>query len=218
MVLESALSLSPQQIGPPPTGGSRGYAEATVRVMEALQGGAKAADTGRLARPEGSFGNGGAMRIAPVGLAYRWRPGLTGAWRFIAPNRDCVHEGCGLIRYACTTCMSHGRNGADSSCTDTGCADINDPQRNKRSNLCPDGAPQRLQIKPRVCQAVHALVRARVDLPRLIGSCCSAQAAIVARRACLFEISMMQPGVPVNPDRHTAESSKGCAGGRAERA
>ncbi len=107
MVLESALSLSPQQIGPPPTGGSRGYAEATVRVMEALQGGAKAADTGRLARPEGSFGNGGAMRIAPVGLAYRWRPGLTGAWRFIVLNRDCVHEGSGLIRYACTTCMSH---------------------------------------------------------------------------------------------------------------
>ena len=45
-----------------------------MRVMEALQGGAKAADTGRLARPEGSFGNGGAMRIAPVGLAYRWHP------------------------------------------------------------------------------------------------------------------------------------------------
>ena len=49
----------------------RGYGGAAHRVMQALQRGAECRDTGRLQFPEGSFGNGGAMRIAPVGLAYR---------------------------------------------------------------------------------------------------------------------------------------------------
>lgn len=49
----------------------RGYGGAAHRVMRALQGGADYRGTGRLQFPEGSFGNGGAMRIAPVGLAYR---------------------------------------------------------------------------------------------------------------------------------------------------
>jgi len=49
----------------------RGYAAATIKVMEALRGGAAASYTGLMGRPEGSYGNGGAMRIAPVGLAYR---------------------------------------------------------------------------------------------------------------------------------------------------
>ena len=49
----------------------RGYGGAAHRVMQALAKGADYRGTGRLQFPEGSFGNGGAMRIAPVGLAYR---------------------------------------------------------------------------------------------------------------------------------------------------
>jgi poly(ADP-ribose) glycohydrolase ARH3 len=51
--------------------GWRGYGGAAHRVMQALRTGADYRGTGRLQFPEGSFGNGGAMRIAPVGLAYR---------------------------------------------------------------------------------------------------------------------------------------------------
>jgi poly(ADP-ribose) glycohydrolase ARH3 len=40
-------------------------------VMGALLNGVDYRKTGRLQFPNGSFGNGGAMRIAPVGLAYR---------------------------------------------------------------------------------------------------------------------------------------------------
>jgi len=49
----------------------RGYGGAAHRVMCLLQDGGDYRGTGRLQFPEGSFGNGGAMRIAPVGLAYR---------------------------------------------------------------------------------------------------------------------------------------------------
>jgi lysophospholipase L1-like esterase len=49
----------------------RGYGGAAHRVMRLLKDGGDYRGTGRLQFPEGSFGNGGAMRIAPVGLAYR---------------------------------------------------------------------------------------------------------------------------------------------------
>jgi poly(ADP-ribose) glycohydrolase ARH3 len=49
----------------------RGYGAAAHRVMGALLNGADYRKTGRMQFPDGSFGNGGAMRIAPVGLAYR---------------------------------------------------------------------------------------------------------------------------------------------------
>ena len=49
----------------------RGYGGAAHRVMRLLADGGDYRGTGRLQFPEGSFGNGGAMRIAPVGLAYR---------------------------------------------------------------------------------------------------------------------------------------------------
>ena len=51
--------------------GWRGYGGAAHRVMQVLREGADYRGTGRLQFPDGSFGNGGAMRIAPVGLAYR---------------------------------------------------------------------------------------------------------------------------------------------------
>lgn len=49
----------------------RGYGGGAHRVIRALRRGADYRGTGRLQFPDGSFGNGGAMRIAPVGLAYR---------------------------------------------------------------------------------------------------------------------------------------------------
>jgi len=51
----------------------RGYGGAAHRVMRLLVDGGDYRGTGRLQFPDGSFGNGGAMRIAPVGLAYRQR-------------------------------------------------------------------------------------------------------------------------------------------------
>ncbi|MFZ5832884.1 MAG: ADP-ribosylglycohydrolase family protein [Planctomycetota bacterium] len=51
--------------------GWRGYGGAAHRAMRALESGADYHGTGRLEFPEGSYGNGGAMRIAPVGLVYR---------------------------------------------------------------------------------------------------------------------------------------------------
>jgi poly(ADP-ribose) glycohydrolase ARH3 len=49
----------------------RGYGGTAHRVMRVLRGGGDHRGTGRLQFPEGSFANGGAMRVAPVGLAYR---------------------------------------------------------------------------------------------------------------------------------------------------
>jgi poly(ADP-ribose) glycohydrolase ARH3 len=49
----------------------RGYGAGAKIVLRALAAGADYRQTGRSQFPEGSFGNGGAMRIAPVGLAYR---------------------------------------------------------------------------------------------------------------------------------------------------
>lgn len=49
----------------------RGYGAAAHMVMGALLNGADYRTTGRIQFPNGSFGNGGAMRIAPVGLTYR---------------------------------------------------------------------------------------------------------------------------------------------------
>jgi len=49
----------------------RGYPESAKMSMVAVQLGVDPILTGRLAFPDGSFANGGAMRIAPVGIAFR---------------------------------------------------------------------------------------------------------------------------------------------------
>jgi len=49
----------------------RGYGGGAHVVMQALRKELDYRATGRMQFPEGSFANGGAMRIAPVGLAYR---------------------------------------------------------------------------------------------------------------------------------------------------
>lgn len=49
----------------------RGYGGGAHTVLRALQTGANYRHTGRMVFPDGSYANGGAMRIAPVGLAYR---------------------------------------------------------------------------------------------------------------------------------------------------
>jgi poly(ADP-ribose) glycohydrolase ARH3 len=48
----------------------RGYGRSAVQILTALQQGADWRQTGSMLFAEGSFGNGGAMRIAPVGLLY----------------------------------------------------------------------------------------------------------------------------------------------------
>ncbi|KAI8475072.1 MAG: ADP-ribosylglycohydrolase-domain-containing protein [Monoraphidium minutum] len=52
----------------------RGYAPAARAALRALRAGADPRATGRATYPEGSYGNGGAMHIAPLGLAYRRAP------------------------------------------------------------------------------------------------------------------------------------------------
>src|SRR5262249_40506744 len=49
----------------------RGYGPAVSKVLAMLDAGSDYRDTGRAVYPEGWFANGGAMRIAPVGLAFR---------------------------------------------------------------------------------------------------------------------------------------------------
>lgn len=49
----------------------RGYGKATKKILRALDKGADYCSTGTLFLPAGSFANGGAMRISPVGLAFR---------------------------------------------------------------------------------------------------------------------------------------------------
>lgn len=49
----------------------RGYPDSAQTVMAAVAAGADIATIGRVAFPDGSFANGGAMRIAPVGIAFR---------------------------------------------------------------------------------------------------------------------------------------------------
>ncbi|MFO7982635.1 MAG: ADP-ribosylglycohydrolase family protein [Desulfuromonadales bacterium] len=48
----------------------RGYGGSAARILEALDRGADYRETGTMFFPSGSFGNGAAMRIAPVGLGY----------------------------------------------------------------------------------------------------------------------------------------------------
>jgi len=48
----------------------RGYGRSAVKVLEALRDGVSWRETGTLLFPEGSYGNGAAMRIAPIGLLY----------------------------------------------------------------------------------------------------------------------------------------------------
>lgn len=52
----------------------RGYGGSAARILEALRRGADYRDTGTMFFPSGSFGNGAAMRIAPVGLVYAQSP------------------------------------------------------------------------------------------------------------------------------------------------
>lgn len=49
----------------------RGYGGGAAQVLQALRAGADFRRTGRSQFADGSYGNGGAMRIAPVGLAFR---------------------------------------------------------------------------------------------------------------------------------------------------
>ena len=53
---------------------ARGYGRATKQVLEALNEGADYRYTGTLMIPTGSYANGGVMRIAPVGIAFRNAP------------------------------------------------------------------------------------------------------------------------------------------------
>jgi len=62
----------------------RGYGGAAHRVMRALRHGADHRGTGRLQFPEGSFANGGAMRIARVGNGIRASEAVAAAlWAFL---------------------------------------------------------------------------------------------------------------------------------------
>lgn len=52
----------------------RGYGPGTISVLEMIKGGASWRDANRAIFPDGSFGNGAAMRAAPLGLFYANSP------------------------------------------------------------------------------------------------------------------------------------------------
>jgi poly(ADP-ribose) glycohydrolase ARH3 len=52
----------------------RGYGPSVSHILNMLVNGADFRTTGRVVHPEGSYANGGAMRIAPVGLAFSHAP------------------------------------------------------------------------------------------------------------------------------------------------
>lgn len=58
---------------------SRGYGRSAAEILRALGDGADYRHTGTLFFPEGSYGNGAAMRIAPLGLLYA--PDVLQKWR-----------------------------------------------------------------------------------------------------------------------------------------
>ncbi|MFZ4624376.1 MAG: ADP-ribosylglycohydrolase family protein [Rhodoferax sp.] len=65
-----AMAYASAFIAPP----RRGYGPSVSQILNMLAGGAHYRTTGRAVYPQGSFANGGAMRIAPVGLAFRNAP------------------------------------------------------------------------------------------------------------------------------------------------
>lgn len=50
----------------------RGYGTGTLRALSLISSGMPFSEASRMAFPEGSFGNGAAMRVAPAGLLYWW--------------------------------------------------------------------------------------------------------------------------------------------------
>ncbi|NIQ93975.1 MAG: hypothetical protein GWO11_07540 [Desulfuromonadales bacterium] len=68
----------------------RGYGRSAIRIVEALREGADYRQTATMFFPSGSFGNGAAMRIAPVGLAYAGAPVSTVREKVFAAIR-CTH-------------------------------------------------------------------------------------------------------------------------------
>eukprot|EP00741_Cyanophora_paradoxa_P020289 tig00021244_g19583.t1 len=69
----------------------RGYGKGAKKVMEALKAGASYKDTGIMFIPEGSLANGGAMRIGPVGLAFRNAPHAV-LYRAVHDAVMCTHR------------------------------------------------------------------------------------------------------------------------------
>ena len=66
----------------------RGYGGSACETLTALRDGAvDYTSSGTRGFPEGSFANGGAMRIAPVGLAYRSKLSCTSL------NSACLADG-----------------------------------------------------------------------------------------------------------------------------
>ena len=53
---------------------SRGYGPAAAKLLKRIARGADWREANRSIYPEGSFGNGGAMRAPVVGLFYAFRP------------------------------------------------------------------------------------------------------------------------------------------------
>ncbi len=71
----------------------RGYGRSAIEILKALGEGADYTETGTMLFPEGSYGNGAAMRIAPIGLfCGEIDPHLMRSWVFEAVRATHVHE------------------------------------------------------------------------------------------------------------------------------
>ncbi|NIQ92955.1 MAG: hypothetical protein GWN87_01140, partial [Desulfuromonadales bacterium] len=71
----------------------RGYGRSAIEILKALGDGVDYTETGTLLFPDGSYGNGAAMRIAPVGLyCGEVDPPLLRSWVFDAVRATHTHD------------------------------------------------------------------------------------------------------------------------------
>ena len=85
----------------------RGYGRSAVKILEALAAGTDFRKTGSLFFPDGSFGNGAAMRIAPVGLLYgSWDQNVLRQAVFDAVR--CTHVHPEAVEAACLQALAIG--------------------------------------------------------------------------------------------------------------
>ena len=88
----------------------RGYGRSASEIMKALNEGTSYTETGNMLFPDGSYGNGAAMRIAPVGLLCgEMDPSLMRSWVFESVRSTHTHDEAvdgALVLAAVIGCLS----------------------------------------------------------------------------------------------------------------
>jgi len=97
-------------------GPSRGYGPGALTVLKLIRRGTPWHEANRQVFPDGSFGNGGAMRAAPIGLRYHHDPATLTQVARKASEITHAHElgmQGGLVIARATAAAMHARSGRD---------------------------------------------------------------------------------------------------------